>query len=80
MSKVVNQGAPGAVDGFENGNGTETFIVGNVYLVTPSENTGIDTIQAEVNANQPMYNVLGQRVNESYKGIVIQNGHKYIIK
>lgn len=80
VSKVVNQGAPGAVDGFENGNGTETFIVGNVYLVTPSENTGIDTIQAEVNANQPMYNVLGQRVNTSYKGIVIQNGHKYIIK
>ncbi len=80
VSKVVNQGAPGAVDGFENGNGTETFIVGNVYLVTPSENTGIETIQAEVNANQPMYNVLGQRVNENYKGIVIQNGHKYIIK
>lgn len=80
VSKVVNQGAPGAVDGFENGNGTETFIVGNVYLVTPSESTGIDTIQAEVNVDQPMYNVLGQRVNENYKGIVIQNGHKYIIK
>ena len=80
VSKVVNQGAPGAVDGFANGDGTETFIVGNVYLVTPSENTGIETIQAEVNTDQPMYNVLGQRVNEGYKGIVIQNGHKYIIK
>lgn len=80
VSKVVNEGGFGAVDGFANGDGTETFVVGNVYFVTPTENTGIDTIQAEVDATQPMYNVLGQRVSDSYRGIVIQNGHKFVIK
>ena len=28
---------------------------------------------------QPIYNILGQRVGASYIGIVIQNGHKYLI-
>lgn len=32
VSKVVNKAAVGASDGFENGDGTLTFIVGNVYL------------------------------------------------
>lgn len=31
-------------------------------------------------ADAPRYNVAGQRVNSSYKGVVIMNGHKYIQK
>lgn len=31
VSKVVNKGDNGATDGFANGNGTECFIVGNIY-------------------------------------------------
>ena len=31
-----------------------------------------------LDVNLPMYNMLGQRVNEKYHGIVIQNGYKYI--
>ena len=27
----------------------------------------------------PMYNVLGQRVDETYRGIIIQKGHKFLI-
>ena len=30
-------------------------------------------------ATQPMYNVMGQRVSEGYQGVIIQNGHKYLI-
>lgn len=29
---------------------------------------------------QPMYNILGVQVDADYKGIVIQNGHKYLLK
>ncbi|MCR5049969.1 MAG: chitobiase/beta-hexosaminidase C-terminal domain-containing protein [Paludibacteraceae bacterium] len=29
--------------------------------------------------SRPMYNVLGQRVSEGYQGVIIQNGHKYLI-
>ena len=32
------------------------------------------------NANAPMYNLAGQRVTKSYKGVVIQNGQKMVIK
>lgn len=29
---------------------------------------------------QPMYNLSGQRVDKNYKGVVIQNGKKFINK
>ncbi len=30
--------------------------------------------------SQPMYNIVGQQVDAEYKGIVIQNGKKYLVK
>ena len=45
------------------------------------ETTAIETIQAaQPDANAPMYNVAGQRVSKNYKGVVIQNGRKYVVK
>jgi hypothetical protein len=32
-----------------------------------------------IDLSMPMYNVAGQRVNASYKGIVIQNGRKFLL-
>ena len=44
-------------------------------------NTGIENIEnAELNVNAPMYNVAGQKVNANFKGIVLQNGKKFINK
>lgn len=47
-----------------------------------SDATGINDIVANETLNEgaPMYNIAGQRVNKGYKGIVIQNGKKYIVK
>ncbi|MDE5987012.1 MAG: hypothetical protein K2H16_07030 [Prevotella sp.] len=46
-----------------------------------SVNTGISGISADnASANAPRYNVAGQRVNASAKGIVISNGRKQIAK
>lgn len=44
--------------------------------------TGIDTIKAEAETenNTPKYSLTGQRVGNSYKGVVIQNGKKIINK
>ena len=43
------------------------------------ETTGIDAIGFEkANANAPVYNLAGQRVANSYKGIVIRNGKKFV--
>ena len=48
------------------------------------ETTGINTLDnltnSQVDVNAPMYNLAGQRVTKSYKGVVIQNGQKMVIK
>lgn len=41
--------------------------------------TGINTMNVqELEGNAPMYNLAGQRVDKTYKGVVIQNGKKFI--
>ena len=45
---------------------------------TGVESLNIDHLPLTIDA--PMYNLAGQRVNKSYKGIVIQNGVKRVIK
>ena len=49
---------------------------------TPAGDSAIDNIIAndELDADAPIYNVLGQRVTKEYKGILIQNGKKFINK
>ena len=43
--------------------------------------TGINNAVAEkANVNAPIYNLAGQRVNNSFKGIAIQNGKKFVVK
>ena len=42
--------------------------------------TGIESINANVNANDNLYNLQGQRVNEAAKGIYIKNGKKFLVK
>lgn len=46
----------------------------------PEETTGIDAVKTTQNENAPIYNLTGQRVSASYKGVVIQNGRKFINK
>lgn len=44
---------------------------------------GIETIKAVAaadNANAPVYNLAGQQVNSGFKGLVIQNGKKFVVK
>ena len=47
---------------------------------TASEGVGIENIEQAADDNAPMYNVAGQRVTKSMKGIIIQNGRKYVRK
>ena len=55
-----------------------------LYIVLDGEATGINAIEnSELrieNLDAPMYNLAGQRVTKSYKGVVIVNGKKYINK
>lgn len=52
-----------------------------IHATLNTDASGIaDVIAPETDENAPVYNVLGQRVNENYKGLVIKNGVKYIQK
>lgn len=42
--------------------------------------TAIETVEAAPAKDNALYNVAGQKVNASYKGIVIKNGKKYLLK
>ena len=41
--------------------------------------TGLDNVET-LNINAPMYNLMGQQVTADYKGIVLQNGQKYLLQ
>lgn len=54
-----------------------------VYPIEVPVTTGITEIKADkavLDANAPMYNLAGQRVDKSFKGIVIQKGKKFLNK
>lgn len=52
-----------------------------INIINIEKTTGIDTvnqIDSAINDHAPMYNLAGQRVGKEYKGVVIQNGKKFI--
>lgn len=52
-----------------------------ITIISIDTTTGIDSLNAEnktINDNAPMYNLAGQHVDKTYKGVVIQNGKKFI--
>ncbi len=90
--KVVKNGGLWIPDGMGNNSKLEiaetntykvtfTYVIGEDAASAVAEiiNTAVDDIKVELDLNAPMYNVLGQQVGENYRGIVIQNGHKFLL-
>lgn len=48
--------------------------------ITTADPTGITGIEATTLADAPRYNIAGQQVSKSHKGLVIQNGKKMLVK
>ena len=48
------------------------------FKVTIGDATAIKTVKAGVDANAPVYNLAGQKVNKNFKGVVLQNGKKMV--
>ena len=77
---------------FNNGSGTQTADLwtdedvcygweNDKAILIPCDGTAVENITTptpQLDITMPMYNVLGQQVNATYRGIVIQNGHKYL--
>ena len=73
---------------FYNWTGASKKVVLNVkkaflrsVTITTVSAAGIKNVQTiEVNEKAPIYNLAGQRVSKDYKGVVIQNGKKFVRK
>jgi len=59
-----------------NSSGTNIFMT--KVVMTSEHSAGINTLKADANLNAPIYNLAGQKVSKSYKGVVIQNGNKFV--
>ena len=58
---------------------TSTPELTNGYIYSLNGTTGINDVTAEkFNADAPVYNLAGQRVGKDAKGILIQNGKKFV--
>lgn len=69
------------------GNGGVTYTLKDAYVAvaaaTPAANvgtSGIAGVKAQNQNNAVRYNLAGQKVSASYKGVVIQNGKKMVVK
>lgn len=61
-----------------------TYLGQELYVTVSTDPAGIDAIEAgasaELDWDAPVYNVMGRKVNRDYKGVAIQNGHKFVVK
>ena len=60
----------------------ECLTVAGANLYTKAVPTSISgtVVAPKENTNAPIYNLAGQKENKSYKGVVIQNGKKFVQK
>ena len=54
--------------------------ISSCYFVSINGTTGINTIEADKAQNGVIYNLAGQKVDNSYKGLIIKNGKKMLQK
>ena len=66
---------------FQNGDFLGTTIVKSVKVIDlDGDPNGIEAVKANQLVNGAIFNLAGQKVNANYKGVVIQNGKKFIQK
>ena len=64
---------------FQKYSGTGNILISSIEF-TPANASGISTIAADKVSNSAIYNIAGQKVGNDFKGIVIKNGKKFVIK
>jgi len=50
------------------------------FFFTVNDPTGINAVRVGEKTDAPLFNLNGQRVSDNYKGIVVKNGKKYVVK
>lgn len=57
-----------------------TYYFDNIVVDLESTETGVDGVRILNDTDAPVYNLAGQKVDKSFKGVVIKNGKKFIQK
>lgn len=70
---AVNQFALQAAD-------VSNIVIKAIYLTKEGGDAAVNMVQVQTIGDNAIYNLAGQKVGESYKGIVIRNGKKFIQK
>ena len=74
---------------YDNNQGTGTALTvlpvgykGTIYAIWKSmgTSTSLEDVRPALDMNAPMYDVMGRQVDETYRGIIIQNGNKYLLR
>jgi hypothetical protein len=61
--------------------GEQACYVVEIDIEAGSPTTGVKNVETiDAAAEAPAYNLAGQKVNKNFKGVVIQNGKKVVIK
>ena len=53
---------------------------GTVYAIWTGAATAVENVRPALNNAAPMFDVLGRQVDATYRGVILQNGHKYIVR
>ena len=71
---------------YDNNEGTGTALTvlpvgwkGTVYAIWAAT-TAVENVRPALDTDAPMYDVLGRLVDATYRGVVLQNGQKYILR
>ena len=71
---------------YDNNEGTGTALTvlpvgwkGTVYAIWAAT-TAVEDVRPALDTDAPMYDVLGRLVDATYRGIVLQNGNKYLLR
>ncbi|MBQ8064935.1 MAG: chitobiase/beta-hexosaminidase C-terminal domain-containing protein [Prevotella sp.] len=64
---------------FSKYSGTGNILVSSIEIKVKADDAAVSTIKADnIDANAPAYNLAGQKVNDSFKGLVIKGGKKFV--
>lgn len=69
-----------AADAVSDDNVTDMDITNTASVRLSTILNGISQTTCDANTDKPMYNIAGQQVTNAYRGMVIQNGRKFIKK
>ena len=59
---------------------TPELVSGYLVSINGKDAASVNAVKLDQDANAPAYNLSGQQVSGSYRGLIIKNGRKFMVK